>query len=186
MIEPMHSYERPRPPVVTVRSCTLQDMAEVAAIYAHHVLTGTASFEDIPPSLEEMNARRAAVLAHGCPYLVAERGGRIAGYAYAGEFRTRPAYRFTVENTVYLEPSAARAGVGRVLMNEVIARCGQAGFRQMIAVIGGENPASVAFHAALGFRCVGQMAAVGFKFGRWLDTTVMQRGLGQEAAAAQK
>ena len=122
--------------------------------------------------------RRAVVLAHGCPYVVATRGDIIVGFAYAGAFGSRSAYRFTVENTVYLDPNAARSGIGRLLMERVIADCGSSGFRQMIAVIGDENPASVAFHAALGFSPVGRMQRVGFKFGRWLDTTLMQRGLG--------
>ena len=161
-----------------IRASHEQDMAEVQKLYAHHVLTGTASFEEAPPTLDEMQARRLAVIAQSCPYLVAEREGIVVGYAYAGAFRTRSAYRFTVENTVYLHPSAMRLGIARALMEEVIVQCALSGYRQMIAVIGDENPASVAFHAALGFRVVGRMEAVGFKFGRWLDTTLMQRGLG--------
>ena len=153
-------------------------MSHVHKIYAHHVLTGTASFEEVPPTLDEMLTRRAAVLAHGCPYVVAARGDAIVGYAYAGAFRARSAYRFTVENTVYLDPAALRCGIARAMMTEVVAQCDAAGFQQMVAVIGGENPASVVFHAAIGFRTVGHMEAVGFKFGRWLDTTIMQRALG--------
>lgn len=153
-------------------------MAAIQRLYAAEVETGTATFEEEPPSISEMMARRAAVLAHGCPYLVAERAGRLAGFAYAGPFRTRSAYRFTVENTVYVDPAAARTGIARALMEQVIADCRRAGFAQMIAVIGDENPASVGFHASLGFRMVGRMERVGFKLGRWLDTTIMQRELG--------
>jgi L-amino acid N-acyltransferase YncA len=165
------------PPVI--RSCDVADMAQVCQLYAREVLTGTASFEETAPSLDEMVARRASVLANGCPYLVAVRGAEVVGFAYAGPFHTRSAFRYTVENTVYVDPVAARAGVARALMAEVIARCTASGFRQMIAVIGGDNPASVAFHSAMGFRLVGRLEKVGFKFGRWLDTTTMQRSLGE-------
>ena len=167
---------KPASPLL-IRDCEPSDMTAVQAIYSDQVLTGTASFEDVPPTLDEMLARRSAALAHGCPYLVAERDGTIVGFAYAGPHRTRPAYRHTVENTVYLDPAATRQGAGRALMAEVIARCGRAGFKQMIAVIGDENPASVAFHAAIGFRVAGRLDKVGFKFGRWLDSTLMQREL---------
>ena len=160
-----------------VRPCDEGDMEQVQAIYAHHVLTGTASYEDTPPSLDEMHARLAAVRSHRCPYLVAVRSSRVIGFAYAGAFRTRSAYRFTVENTVYLDAAAGRCGIGRTLMEQVIADCTAAGFRQMIAVIGGENPGSIAFHAAMGFRTAGVMERTGCKFGRWLDTTLMQRDL---------
>jgi L-amino acid N-acyltransferase YncA len=162
---------------ILIRDCTQQDITAVHAIYSAQVLTGTASFEEVPPSIEEMEARRMAVLAHGCPYLVAERAGALVGYAYAASYRTRSAYRFTVENTVYIDPGEARQGSARALMLEVIGRCSRSGFSQMIAVIGDENPPSVAFHTAIGFRVVGRLDKVGFKFGRWLNSTVMQREL---------
>lgn len=161
-----------------IRACGEADIAAIQAIYAHHVLTGTATFEETPPVLDEMLARRAAILAHGCPYLVAERCGAILGYAYAGQYRPRSAFRHTVESTVYLDPAATRQGAARALMEAVISQCGQAGFRQMIAVITDDNPASLAFHTALGFRHAGQLDQVGLKFGRWLGTTLMQRALG--------
>jgi L-amino acid N-acyltransferase YncA len=162
---------------LTIRGCGESDLQAVQAIYAHHVLTGTASFEEIAPSVEELHARYKTVHAHGGPYVVAERNGLVVGYAYAGPYHVRSAFRYTVESTVYLDPSATRSGIARALMGVVIAKCESAGFRQMIAVIGGDNPASVAFHAAIGFRTVGKMTDVGFKFGRWLDTISMQRGL---------
>lgn len=154
-------------------------MDAVTAIYAHHVLTGTGSFEEAPPSPAEMAARRAAVLALGAPWLVAELDGRVAGFAYAGAYRARPAYRHTVEDSVYVAPDALGRGVGRALLSELVARCEAGPFRQMIAVIGGsENTGSIALHRALGFAPVGTFTAVGFKFGRWVDTVLMQRALG--------
>lgn len=163
----------------TIRDALEADMDAVAAIYAHHVLTGIASFEETPPSPAEMTARRAAVLALGAPYLVAELDGRVVGFAYAGSYRARPAYRHTVEDSVYVAPHAHGRGLGRALLAEVVARCEAGPFRQMIAVIGdSENAGSIALHAALGFRSVGTFAAVGFKFGRWVDCVLMQRALG--------
>lgn len=165
------------PPLV--RDASDADMAAVASIYAHHVLTGVASFEETAPSPAEMAGRRAAVLALGAPYLVAELEGRVVGFAYAGSYRARPAYRHTVEDSVYVEPNALGRGVGRALLGEVVARCEAAGFRQMVAVIGDSaNAGSVALHAALGFAMIGTLPAVGFKFGRWVDSVLMQRALG--------
>jgi L-amino acid N-acyltransferase YncA len=162
-----------------VRDSREDDMAQVQAIYAHHVLHGTASFEEQPPAVAEMLRRRADVLARGLPYLVAERDGRVAGYSYATPYRARSAYRFSIENSVYVAPGLARAGVGRALLAELIARCEAGEWRQMIAVIGdSDNAASIALHERLGFRMVGTLRNVGLKFGRWLDTVLMQREFG--------
>jgi L-amino acid N-acyltransferase YncA len=162
-----------------VRDSREDDMAQVQAIYAHHVLHGTASFEEQPPALVEMLRRRADVLARGLPYLVAEREGRLVGYSYATPYRARSAYRFSTENSVYVAPDHVRAGLGRALLAELIARCEAGEWRQMIAVIGdSDNAASIALHERLGFRMVGTVRNVGLKFGRWLDTVLMQRELG--------
>ena len=154
------------------------DMGAIQAIYAHHVLHGTASFEEEPPPLAEMQRRRADVLARGLPYLVAEVDGRIAGYSYATPYRARSAYRFSIENSVYVAHGRVRAGIGRALLSALIRRCEQGPWRQMIAVIGDSaNAASIGLHAELGFRNVGTLHDVGFKFGRWLDSVLMQRAL---------
>lgn len=161
-----------------IRHARDEDMDAVQAIYAHHVLHGITSFEEEPPPLAEMMRRRAAVLAHGLPYLVAERDGRIAGYSYAAPYRDRSAYRFTIENSVYIDYRLVRAGIGRPLLVELIDRCARGPWRQMIAVIGDSgNVASIALHASLGFRHVGTLRGVGFKFGRWIDSVLMQRAL---------
>jgi L-amino acid N-acyltransferase YncA len=155
-------------------------MAQLQAIYAHHVLHGTASFEEQPPALAEMLRRRADVLARGLPYLVAESDGRLVGYSYATPYRARSAYRFSIENSVYVAPGLVRAGIGRALLTELIARCEAGEWRQMIAVIGdSRNAASIALHERLGFRMVGTLRNVGRKFGRWLDTVLMQREFGR-------
>jgi phosphinothricin acetyltransferase len=168
-----------------VRDARDHDMAAVQAIYAHHVLHGTASFEEEPPPLAEMLRRRADVLACGLPYLVAELGGTIAGYSYATPYRARSAYRFTIENSVYVDQTRHRAGIGRALLTELIARCERGEWRQMIAIIGGSgHAASIGLHAAFGFRHVGTLEAVGLKFGRWHDTVFMQRALGPDATTA--
>ena len=154
------------------------DMDAIQAIYAHHVLHGTASFEEEPPPLAEMQRRRADVLGRGMPYLVAEIDGRVAGYSYASPYRARPAYRFTLENSVYVDPARPRAGIGRALLAALIARCAAGEWQQMIAVIGDSaNAPSIGLHAALGFRRIGTLHAVGFKFGRWIDSVLMQRAL---------
>jgi L-amino acid N-acyltransferase YncA len=161
-----------------VRDSSEDDMAAVQAIYAHHVLHGAASFEEEPPALDEMLRRRADVLARGLPYLVAEVDGRVAGYSYASPYRARPAYRFSIENSVYVAPGRVRAGIGRALLAALIARCELGPWRQMIAVIGDSaNAASIGLHAELGFRNVGTLHDVGFKFGRWVDSVLMQRAL---------
>ena len=165
-----------------VRDARDEDMAQVQAIYAHHVLHGTASFEEAAPPLAEMQRRRADVLARGLPYLVAEIGGRVAGYSYATPYRTRSAYRYSIENSVYVDHARHRTGIGRALLIALIARCEQGDWRQMIAVIGDSaHTASINLHAGLGFRNVGTLEAVGFKFGRWLDSVLMQRALGKGA-----
>lgn len=164
---------------VAVRDAQEGDMAAVQAIYAHHVLHGLATFELIPPSLDEMHARRAAVLALGLPYLVASIGGRVVGYCYATAYRPRPAYRHTIEDSIYVEDGLAGKGVGTALLGHLIARCESGPWRQMIAVIGNsENLGSIALHAAQGFQPVGTFKSAGFKFGRWVDSVLMQRALG--------
>jgi phosphinothricin acetyltransferase len=143
------------------------------------VLHGLATFEEQPPDLDEMTRRYEAVLKLGLPYLVAELDGRIQGYAYAAPYRARPAYRFTLEDSVYVDDAARGRGVGRSLLTELVARCSALGYRQMLAVIGDSaNAGSIGLHAALGFRHAGQFTSVGFKFGRWVDSVVMQIQLG--------
>lgn len=155
------------------------DVAAIQAIYAHHVLHGFGSFEEEPPARDDMAARRAGVVAAGLPWLVAEIDGRIAGYAYAGPFRPRAAYRFAVEDSVYVAPDFTRRGVGRALLVELIARCEAGPWRQMLALIGdSDNHGSVGLHRALGFSPVGTFASVGYKRGRWVDVVLMQRPLG--------
>ncbi len=162
-----------------VRDSATADMPAITALYGHHVATGKASFELVPPTLQEMQGRRDDVLANGLPYLVAERDGAVLGYAYANLFRARPAYRFTVENSVYVAADAIGQGIGKALMTELLQRCEQAGCRQMIAVIGDSaNTGSISLHASLGFRFAGVLRASGWKFDRWLDTVMMQRELG--------
>jgi len=162
-----------------VRDATEDDLAAIAAIYGHHVLNGTGSFEEAPPSLEDMWTRFRAVRARDLPWLVAEGDGRILGYAYARPYHERSAYRYTLEDAVYVAPDAAGAGVGRALLSEVLARCTAAGYRQMVAIIGDSgNAASIGLHRALGFRPVGVLQGVGLKFGRSLDSVIMQRALG--------
>jgi L-amino acid N-acyltransferase YncA len=165
--------------VTRVRDSVPEDLAAIERIYAHHVRHGLASFEEIPPSREELARRRENILAHGFPYLVADAGGEILGYSYASRYRPRSAYRFSAENSVYVAPGAERRGLGRLLLETLIARCTEAGLRQMIAVIGDSaNHGSIGLHAALGFRLVGTIEAVGFKHGRWVDSVLMQRPLG--------
>jgi phosphinothricin acetyltransferase len=168
-----------------IRPSTSADVAAVATIYAWHVEHGTGTFELEAPSLEEMAARRRAVLDKGLPWLVLESGGSVRGYAYASPFRPRPAYRFCLEDSVYLAPQAAGRGFGRLLLAELLARCESAGARQMMAVIGDSaNAASIGVHRALGFDHIGTMRSAGWKFGRWLDVVLMQRSLGVGAGSA--
>lgn len=167
-----------QPMTMLVRPSAEDDLEAICAVYAHHVLTGTATFEEAPPSLAEMAARREEVLSRGLPHLVAELGGRVVGYSYAGPYRARSAYRFSVEDSVYLSPEVQGRGVGTALIGEVIAHCEAGPWQQMVAVIGDSaNIASVRLHERLGFNMVGTLRGVGFKFGRWLDTVIMQREL---------
>jgi L-amino acid N-acyltransferase YncA len=168
---------------VTIRPVAPGDIADITAIYAHAVRHGTASFETEPPGEAEMNARYEALKSGGFPYLVAEIGGHVAGYAYAGPYRTRIAYRYTVEDSVYIHPDAQRQGVGRSLLTDLITQAEARGFRQMIAVIGDSaQTSSIELHRSLGFAAVGTFTNVGFKHGRWLDSVLLQRSLGEGAA----
>lgn len=170
-------------PGPVVRDSTDEDIPAITAIYARSVIEETASFELTPPDAAEMARRRRERLERGMPYLVAELDGKVVGYAYAGPFHTRPAYRWTVENTVYVDPEAQRRGVARALMEKLIAECVRRGFRQMIAVIaaGEDASASIRLHRALGFIDGGRNRAVGHKHGRWLDTWHLQLALGEGA-----
>ena len=155
------------------------DLAAVQAIYAHHVLRGLATFEEVPPSVDELLARRAAVLQLGLPYLVAEAAGCVVGYAYAMSYRPRPAYRHTIEDSVYVADGLAGRGIGVALLGALVDRCDAGMWRQMIAIIGNSgNAASIALHRRLGFAMVGTLSCAGFKLGRWVDTVIMQRALG--------
>ena len=166
-------------PLALVRDATEHDMAAVHAIYAEHVLHGLASFEEAPPSLDEMLSRRASVLRLGLPYLVAELDGRVVGYSYASSYRPRPAYRYTVEDSVYIAPELGGRGLGTALLRSLIARCEAGPWRQMLAVIGDSgNQASIALHHRMGFQHTGTFKSVGFKLGRWVDSVLMQRSLG--------
>ena len=162
-----------------IRAATPADAAAVAAIYAPEVLAGVASFEPEAPDTAEMTARMARVLGSGWPWLVAEAGGTVLGYAYAAQFRDRPAYAQTCENSVYMAADAQRRGTGQALLRALVAAARDCGFREMIAVIGdgSGNIASRRLHAACGFRDAGMLVGVGFKFGRWLDVAYMQRRL---------
>jgi phosphinothricin acetyltransferase len=163
-----------------IRDANDSDLPTITAIYAHWVTHGRASFELDPPDLAEMTRRRATVVAGGYPYLVAEQDGAVLGYAYAGLYRARPAYRFTVENSVYVRPGGARQGAGRALLDALVARCAEAGFRLMIAVIGDSaNAPSIGLHRAAGFQPAGLLPGTGWKHGQWVDTVLMTRELGE-------
>jgi phosphinothricin acetyltransferase len=173
---------------LTIRPSTDADLPAIQAIYGRAVREGTGTFETEVPAVEEMGRRRAEVLGRQLPWLVAERGGEILGYAYANYFRPRLAYRFCVEDSIYLAPAAQGQGGGRLLLAELIARCEAAGARQMLAVIGdAANAGSIGVHTALGFQHTGVLKSAGWKFGRWLDVVLMQRtlGLGDSAVAAE-
>ena len=173
------SQPSPAAQPLTIRPSTDADLPAIQAVYAHAVEHGTGTFETEVPSVDEMGRRRQDVLGRGLPWLVAERGGEVLGYAYANQFRPRLAYRFCVEDSIYLAPAAKGQGVGRLLLAELIARCEAAGARQMLAVIGDANNAgSVGVHTALGFTHTGVLKSAGWKFGRWLDVVLMQRTLG--------
>ena len=162
-----------------IRSSRDGDIAAITAIYAHHVLHGTGTFETEPPSGADMTTRRADVLSKGLPYLVAEEDGEIVGFAYGNWFKPRPAYRYSVEDSIYLAPDLQRNGLGRALLAELLARCEAAGVRKMMAIIGDSaNAGSVGVHLALGFEQVGKIEACGWKFGAWRDIVIMQKTLG--------
>jgi phosphinothricin acetyltransferase len=167
------------PDAVSIRPARTSDLEAIQEIYAESVLNGVATYETIAPSLGEMTERFAAITANGYPYLVAVSAGNVTGYAYASAFRTRAAYRFMVEDSIYLSPQSRGMGTGRLLLDRLVAECTQLGFRQMVAVIGGAHPASVGVHRAAGFRNIGTMTGSGYKFGRWLDTIFMQLELGE-------
>lgn len=174
-------------PDSVIRPATPADLPAVTAIYDHAVRFGTATFELTPPDLAEMTRRHDELVTKGFPYLVATIDDRVAGYAYAGPYRPRPAYRFTVENSIYLDPATHRRGIGTALMSELIAQSSTRGYRQMIAVIGDSaNAASIALHSRTGFQMIGTHPNVGFKFGRWLDSVLMQRALGEGATTTPK
>ena len=167
---------------VLLRPSTAADTPALAAIYGHNVLHGTGTFELEAPDADEMGRRRDAVLANGLPWIVAELDGRVVGYAYANLFRPRRAYRFCVEDSIYLAPEAQGRGIGRLLLAELIAQCTARGCRQMLAVIGDSaNAGSIGLHRALGFQPAGRFEAAGWKFDRWLDVVLMQRALGAGA-----
>lgn len=169
----------------TLRPATAADIPAITAIYRPAVLTGTASFELEPPDEAEMLRRFRAVTEGGYPYFVAELDGRVVGYCYANAYRTRPAYRFTVENSVYIAPDVQGKGVGRTLLDSLIATCRDDGFRLMIAVVGDTaNVASISLHQRAGFRHCGTIHSVGYKFGRWLDSVIMELPLGDGDTSA--
>jgi L-amino acid N-acyltransferase YncA len=165
-------------PTPRVRAASEADMAAVRDIYAHYVLDSLATFEETPPTLEEMLARRRASIELGLPYLVAEAEGRTFGFAYAAAYRARPAYRFTIEDSVYVSDGLGGLGIGSALLAELIAACERGPWRQMLAVVGDSaNAGSIALHRRFGFELIGTLRSVGFKFGRWVDTPILQRAL---------
>jgi len=166
--------------VIVVRAASEADMAAVRAIYIHYVLHSLATFEESPPTLDEMAARRRASADVNLPYLVAEAPTGILGFAYAAPYRPRPAYRFSVEDSVYVADGFGGQGIGSALLGELIVRCEQGPSRQMIAVVGDSaNTGSIALHRRFGFELAGTLRSVGFKHGRWVDTPIMQRALGK-------
>jgi L-amino acid N-acyltransferase YncA len=167
---------------VAIRPSREDDVPTIATIYRHHVLHGVASFEEIPPEQDEVARRRREILGRGLPYLAAERSGRILGYCYAAPYRSRSAYRFTLEDSIYIDQAEIGRGLGRALLTNLLERCTELGYRQMVAVIGGSDTwPSLRLHAALGFARIGVLPAVGFKFGSWVDIVLMQRALGSGA-----
>jgi phosphinothricin acetyltransferase len=174
------------PAPFVIRDCQPGDIPAIAAIYAHYVATSLATFDENPPSAEEMAQRRAEVHDAGLPFIVAVSGdGQLRGYAYAAAFRRRTGYRYTLEDSIYVDPAATRHGIGSALLAALIERCAAAGYRQLVAVIGDTaHTASIGLHQKLGFTQIGVLPAIGFKFGRWVDVVLMQRALGPGAAAA--
>ncbi len=162
-----------------VRPAVPEDIPAIQSIYAHHVLHGLASFEEEPPLVDEIRRRFDEVTAQGLPYLAAEEAGEVLGYGYCALYRTRSAYRYALEDSVYVKEGLHRRGIGKAILAELILRCEQVGYRQLVAVIGDSAQLpSIALHASLGFLRVGTLRSVGFKFGRWVDAVVMQRPLG--------
>jgi len=175
---------RPARASVTIRASTERDVEAVTAIYGHYVRTSLATFEEIPPIEADMAQRRADLIAAGLPFLVAsDARARVLGFAYAGSYRPRAAYRFTLEDSIYVAAEVTRRGIGRALLMRLIEECAAAGFRQMVAMIGDSaNAASIGLHEACGFARIGVQPAVGFKLGRWVDGVIMQRALGAGSA----
>lgn len=168
--------------VIVLREAGETDLSAVQAIYAYHVLHSSGTFDEVPPTLAEMAERRRGIAERGLPFLVAGRQGRVDGFAYASTFRPRSAYRYTVEDSVYVDPTCIGRGLGRLLLHGLVAGCQALGYRQMIAVIGdSDNHRSLRMHEAAGFVRAGTLVAAGFKFGRWLDVVFMQRDLGSDA-----
>ncbi len=166
-------------PALIIRDATPGDMIAVQRIYSEHVLHGTATFEEVPPSVDDMLQRRAQILAAGMPYLVAIVDGEVAGYCYAAQYRPRVAYRYTIEDSIYLAANQAGKGLGKALLAALIERCEQGPWRQMIAVIAGNNNySSIGLHRSMGFTHAGTQVATGFKFNEWIDVVFMQRALG--------
>jgi L-amino acid N-acyltransferase YncA len=167
---------------ITIRPSRDGDIVAITAIYGYHVRHGTASFEEMPPEPDEIARRRRDVIACGLPHLVAERSGRVLGFCYAGRYHTRSGYRFTVEDTIYVDAAEVGRGGGRALLTSLLERCTEQGYRQMVAVIGNsDNRASIGLHQSLGFTRIGVLGAIGFKFGSWIDCVLMQRALGSGA-----
>jgi L-amino acid N-acyltransferase YncA len=165
-----------------LRASTAADVPAIASIYAHHVRSGLGSFEETPPTAEDVARRRDAVLALGLPFTVAEGGGRVLGYAYAQPYRPRSAYRFSLEDSIYVAADSTRRGIGHALLADLVGISARLGYRQMVAVIGDSaNLASIRLHEKLGFARIGVLPAVGFKLGRWVDSVLMQRALGEGA-----
>lgn len=164
---------------VVIRPAEEADMSAVQAIYTYYVTRSCASFEETPPTVAEMQARRAKTLDRGLPYLVAETDGEVVGYTYAGPFRTRSAYRYTIEDSIYVAPTVVRRGVGAALLGSLVDQCTKLGYRQMIGIIGDSaNQGSISVHRKLGFRQEGVLRGVGLKFGHWVDVVIMHRPLG--------
>jgi L-amino acid N-acyltransferase YncA len=165
---------------LTVRPSQPHDLEAITAIYGHHVLTGTGTFETVPPSLDDMTQRRADVIDKGLPHLVASFNGEVLGFAYGNWFKPRPAYRFSAEDSVYIAPDQQGKGIGKTLMQALLAHMQTAGIRHVMAVIGdSDNTGSIGLHKAMGFTEVGRMHACGWKFERWLDIVIMERTLGE-------
>ena len=169
---------------ILVRPSADADIPAIAGIYGHHVLHGLASFEEVAPAAEEMARRRADIVAKGFPYLVAEEAGQVVGYAYCSGYRPRSGYRFSVEDSIYVAPGRGGAGIGSLLLPRLVDAATALGARQMIAVIGDSaNHGSISLHARFGFRHAGTLEAIGFKLGRWVDSVLMQRALGEGSSS---